>query len=182
MESVSQLRHSARTTLAKTATDTAIMMTSIAVSRDENMLPLQLPCAQRCSVRAALRASGPKPLQLIVARRGPSGRRPPRRRRSGLDATAVVQRGELSCFGIFYHYPSVNPENWDPPSIAAKVKNTDVGSTCDCDELLVAAGLAHPALRFAGKNAAVAYEGFPLDGVGSPKTLVVDGVPYDLED
>ena len=98
-----------------------------------------------------------------------------------VDATAVVRRGEMRCFGVFYHYPSVNPENWQPPSVAAQNNNTDVGSTSDCGDLLVAAGLAYPALKFAGKNAVVVYEGFPLEGDSSPKTLVVDGVPYDLE-
>ena len=98
-----------------------------------------------------------------------------------VDATAVVQRGETRCFGVFYHYPSVNPENWQPPSIAAHIDNADVSSTSDCDDLLVAAGLTHPAVKFAGRKAVVVYEGFPLVGESSPDTLVVDGVPYDLE-
>lgn len=97
-----------------------------------------------------------------------------------VDATATVERGEVRCAVVFYHYPSVRSEPWEPPSTGLDVDGQQFESTSACDGLVVDAGLPHPALDFADSNTVIVFEGFPVNAGASIDAFVVDGNSYDI--
>ena len=97
-----------------------------------------------------------------------------------VDATAIVQRGDVRCAVVFYHYPSVRSDPWQPPPTGLDVDGQRIESTSACDGLVLDAGLPHPALDFAGNNAVIVFEGFPVSTGASIEAFVVDGDSYDI--